>query len=398
MKTFFLSLLFFLLTTGSFAQVVPPTLLKSYSNNQGIWELSNWYEYRYHPSGKIASITEIDSIANVFLSTRFFEYDSLNRLVLDSTNLMISVGNYAYYVRAYEYGPNNKIVKLHGKSNDPFNPYQNEKEYWYNPGFRGFSSSIRTINSATFDTLNRYIRSPFYDTLYFSSTSLGVYQKMKVEAWRDSVDLIPSIFTSFNPQGLPFARDSGIYNANQLPLFRRTYSYQNNVQTGYFNHTYSYFSSIPLELINQPNPELSMFSISGLTFFRGAVTFQPSNGQSDSDFNLQYGVNNRIESYIRRNNTQGVISDTKVVFGYGRLQSQKMESLNALIFPNPCRDYLHIQAPMGSSVRISDLAGRTLQQFQFQGETLNTESLPTGILFITIQKENRTQAFKLIKL
>jgi len=53
---------------------------------------------------------------------------------------------------------------------------------------------------------------------------------------------------------------------------------------------------------------------------------------------------------------------------------------------------------MGSSVRISDLAGRTLQQFQFQGETLNTESLPTGILFITIQKENRTQAFKLIKL
>ena len=151
-------------------------------------------------------------------------------------------------------------------------------------------------------------------------------------------------------------------------------------------------------MVHQPNPELSIHDISGLTYFRGAVAVQPSQGNSDSDFNLQYGPNNRLESYVRRNNTQGVATDTKMVFGYGRLQSQKMESLNALIFPNPCREFLHIQAPMGSSVRISDLAGRTLQQFQFQGETLNTESLPTGILFITIQKENRTQAFKLIKL
>ena len=398
MKTFFLLLSFFLLTTGSFAQVVPPTSLRVYNQNQGNWELGNGYEMRYHGSGKLASITEIDSIANVVLSTRFFEYDSLGRLILDSTQFLVSVGNYAFESRSFEYGPNGKIIRLKGKSNDPNNSYQNEKEYWYNPGFRGFSSSIRTINSATFDTLNRYIRSPFYDTLYYSSTSLGIYQKFKVEAWRDSADLIPSVYTSFNAQGLPFARDSGIFNSDKLPLTRRVYTYQNNVQTGYYDNFYSYFPSIPKELVHQPNPELSIHDISGLTYFRGAVAVQPSQGNSDSDFNLQYGPNNRLESYVRRNNTQGVATDTKMVFGYGRLQSQKMESLNALIFPNPCREFLHIQAPMGSSVRISDLAGRTLQQFQFQGEILNTESLPSGILFITIQKENRTQAFKLIKL
>ena len=399
MKKYFVLLWFSLLTWGVIAQVVPPTSLRVYNQNQGSWELGNGYEMRYHNnSGKLASITEIDSIANVILSTRFFEYDSLGRLILDSTRLMTSVGNYAYYVRAYEYGPNNKIVKLHGKSNDPFNPYQNEKEYWYNPGFRGFSSSIRTINSATFDTLNRYIRSPFYDTLYFSSTSLGIYQKFKVEAWRDSADLIPSVYTSFNAQGLPFARDSGIFNSDKLPLLRRIYTYQNNVQTGFYDNFYSYFPSIPKELVHQPNPELSIHNISGLTYFRGAVSVQPSQGNSDSDFTLQYGPNNRLESYVRRNNTQGVITDSKMVFGYGRLQSAKMETLNALIFPNPCRDFLQIQAPMGSRITITDLAGRTLQQFLFQGEPVNPESFPTGVLFITIQKDQRSQAFKLVKL
>jgi hypothetical protein len=125
---------------------------------------------------------------------------------------------------------------------------------------------------------------------------------------------------------------------------------------------------------------------------------QASQGNSDSDFTLQYGPNNRLESYVRRNNTQGVITDSKMVFGYGRLQSAKMETLNALIFPNPCRDFLQIQAPMGSRITITDLAGRTLQEFQYQGEPVNTESFPTGVLFITIQKDQRSQAFKLVKL
>jgi hypothetical protein len=398
MKIFFVLLSFSLFTLSLSAQVVPPTSLRVYNQNQGNWELGNGYEMRYHGSGKLASITEIDSIANVILSTRFFEYDSLGRLILDSTQFLVSVGNYAFESRSFEYGPNGKITKLKGKSNDPNNSYQNEKEYWYNQGFRGFSSSIRTINSATFDTLNRYIRSPFYDTLYFSSTSLGIYQKFKVEAWRDSADLIPSVYTSFNAQGLTFARDSGIFNSDQLPLSRRIYTYQNYVQTGFYDNFYSYFPSIPKELVHQPNPELSIHSISGLTYFRGAVRVQASQGNSDSDFTLQYGPNNRLESYVRRNNTQGVITDSKMVFGYGRLQSAKMETLNALIFPNPCRDFLQIQAPMGSRITITDLAGRTLQEFQYQGEPVNTESFPTGVLFITIQKDQRSQAFKLVKL
>jgi len=398
MKFFFCFLSISLFSWNISAQVIPPSSLRVYNQNQGNWELGNWFEMRYHPSGKISSITEIDSIANVVLSTRFFEYDSLGRLIFDSTQFLVSVGNYAYESRSFEYGFNGKIAKLKGKSNDPNNSYQNEKEYWYNPGFRGFSSSIRTINSATFDTLNRYIRSPFYDTLYYSSTSLGIYQKFKVDAWRDSADLIPSVYTSFNAQGLPFARDSGIFNSDKLPQLRRVYTYQNNVQTGYYDNFYSYFASVPKELVHQPNPELSIHNISGLTYFRGAVAVQPSQGNSDTDFNLQYGPNNRLESYVRRNNTQGIATETKMVFGYGRLQSSNIESLNALIFPNPCREILHIQAPMGSFVRIYDISGRILQQFKYFGETVQTESLPAGMLFINIEKDHQKQTIKLIKL
>ena len=102
MKTFFLLLSFFLLTTGSFAQVVPPTSLRVYNQNQGNWELGNGYEMRYHGSGKLASITEIDSIANVVLSTRFFEYDSLGRLILDSTQFFVSVGNDTSFESMFE--------------------------------------------------------------------------------------------------------------------------------------------------------------------------------------------------------------------------------------------------------------------------------------------------------
>jgi Secretion system C-terminal sorting domain len=391
--------LFFLFTVGfSTAQVFPPTSLKTYANNQGNWELSNWNEFRYHPNGKLASITEIDSVANAVLSSRFFEYDSLNRLILDSSNFLVSIGNYAYDWRKFEYGPNGKVIKLEGKSNDPNNSYQNTKEYWYIQGFRGFSSSIKTINSASFDTLNRYIRSPFYDTLYFFSNSLGIYQKFKVDRWKDSSELIPAVYTSLNAQGQVYARDSGSYNSNGFPIFRRIFAYQNNVPTGFYDNTYSYFPSIPTELFHQPNPELPLNTFNGLPYARGAVAIQPTQGGSDSDFQLQYGVNQRIESYIRRNNTQGNITDTKVIFGYGRLASTKQEPFNSMVFPNPFRDYLQIQAPVGASISITDLSGRVLKGFVFEGELVNTDSFPPGVFILMIQKGNRMEAHKLIKL
>lgn len=82
-----------------------------------------------------------------------------------------------------------------------------------------------------------------------------------------------------------------------------------------------------------------------------------------------------------------------VISGISNINRQKIR-----IYPNPVIDVLGID--YGGeilSLRISDLNGRTVMEFNGRNKQINLENLPSGIYVVTIVEKNKTHMFKTIK-
>ena len=382
------------------AQVTPPSSMKVYTKNGINWELTRFSEFRYYPNGNLKSITELDSASSTWLSAQFFEYDSVGHLIYDSTQYNGFLLPSYFELNKYRYALNGKVNFAEFVQSDSSNGYHYFKEYKYTPGLRAFSSSKKIISSKSFDTTTIYITPPFYDTIYYKTTTSGIFQKDKVDAWFDSSEIVPAVFTRFiNSNGYltPIQRDSIIRDSvTQFASYDASTSYQNGMPVGTSSRILTYFPSIPRSLIHTPHPEKSVVIPNGIYFARGAETFASPNSTSDSDFAFQFGSKNELLNYIRRNNNQGILTDQKVVFGYGILNAIQSNNFDWSLYPNPTHDYVQIEAPLGSNICIYFYDGVLKSNFKNQGAMISTNGWNPGMYLVRIQVNGSQKMLKLM--
>ena len=70
---------------------------------------------------------------------------------------------------------------------------------------------------------------------------------------------------------------------------------------------------------------------------------------------------------------------------------------NVTLYPNPAKDLLHFSEEV-SAVKITDLSGKDVRQYNVSGKSVDVSQLPTGIYLISIStKEGKLLRKKMIK-
>lgn len=109
----------------------------------------------------------------------------------------------------------------------------------------------------------------------------------------------------------------------------------------------------------------------------------------------------KTKEYSLNYNTDALELTGTTIFYYSNgTGTQQVTLTDVSVYPNPVTDMLTISnAPAGATLRMVDLSGRTILRQTLKGgqETLSVTSLPTGYYIATIQSNQGTATFKIIK-
>lgn len=79
------------------------------------------------------------------------------------------------------------------------------------------------------------------------------------------------------------------------------------------------------------------------------------------------------------------------------IHGKKRGSLNDLVYPNPSQDAFHVKIDSPARLNLLDSQGRILEQYQTESDVLVGRSLPEGMYFLQIVRENGSGVVKIIK-
>ena len=111
----------------------------------------------------------------------------------------------------------------------------------------------------------------------------------------------------------------------------------------------------------------------------------------------EYDYHKRLIGFVKDGDTTGIIYSDSYL-----LSAQEFSKTPSLkIYPNPAKDFIHIEGiPKETKVELRDAYGRLIQSKVVTGETQNLiftiKSLPSGLYFIALMQNNTVKVSKII--